>query len=885
MLEKTFSPASFEEKIYAAWDCSGLMAAGNRPEAIPYTIMMPPPNITGSLHMGHAFTFTLQDILIRFHRMQGQDVLWQPGTDHASISTQMVVERQLSKENLTRHTLGRKKFLERVWSWKEESGGIIVNQLRRLGASPDWSRERFTLDEGLSAAVRHVFVELYRQGLIYRDKRLINWDPKLHTAISDVEVEALPLQGVMTYFRYPIEGEGAEFITIATSRPETVFGDVAIAVHPEDERYQHLIGKQARHPLTDQLIPIIGDLHADPEKFTGAVKITPAHDFNDFEVGRRHNLPLINILDQDARLNENVSPSYQGLDRLVARQKVVKEMKAKGFFDKEEPCVIPTPHGEKSGVVIEPWLLDQWYVDAATLAQPALKAVEEGKTKFVPQYWENTYFEWLRNIQPWCISRQLWWGHRIPVWYGPEGKVFVALDEESALKEASLFYKKDVPLTQDQDVLDTWFSSALWPFSTLGWPEETAEFKRYYPTDVLVTGHDIIFFWVARMMMMGLHFTKEVPFKTVYINALVRDEKGQKMSKTKGNVVDPLILIDSYGADALRFTLAALAAPGRDVKFSQSQIEGYRNFATKLWNAARFAEMNGCTFNRELNPYALHVPINQWIVSQVTALSQDVKEALEGYRFNEAAHILYHFVWGTFCDWYLEFCKPKFASTKAEKTETQQTVAWVLDRILRLLHPFMPFLTEVLWENLRPELGLLMGELWPEAQKIPYPEVSQDVNWLIQVISEVRSVRTEMNVPPASHLTLSFYDAAPEIHRRLREHEDLLLKLARLEHVKAFSEPLSPREARGAAQVVIGETTLLIPLAGAIDVTAEKERLQKELKKVASEIDGLEKKLINPDFMSRAPQEVVETQQKRLEAARLSTLKLKQALERLGKIA
>ncbi|MBY0292483.1 MAG: valine--tRNA ligase, partial [Alphaproteobacteria bacterium] len=581
MLDKTFLPAPIEEKVYPAWENSGLMAAGSRPQAIPYTIMMPPPNITGNLHMGHAFTFTLQDILVRFYRMQGRDVLWQPGTDHASISTQLVVERQLEQEKVSRHTLGRETFIERVWAWKAESGGMITHQLRRLGASPDWSRERFTLDEGLSAAVRHVFVELYRQGLIYRAKRLINWDPKLQTAISDVEVESIPLDGKMYYFRYLLENGGGDSITIATSRPETVFGDVAIAVHPEDKRYQNLIGKYVHHPLTHQRIPIIGDLHADPEKFTGAVKITPAHDFNDHEVGQRHNLPLINILDHNACLNENVPKPYQGLDRFKARQKVIEEMQAKDFFEKEESLVIPTPHGEKSGVIIEPWLMDQWYVDAATLANPALKAVEMGETKFVPQYWENTYFEWLRNIQPWCISRQLWWGHRIPVWYGPDGKAFVALNEDDALQEAIRHYNKDVTLTQDEDVLDTWFSSALWPFSTLGWPKETEDFKRYYPTDTLITGHDIIFFWVARMMMMGLHFTKKVPFATVYMNALVRDEKGKKMSKTKGNVVDPLLLIDTYGADALRFTLAALAVPGRDVKFSQSHVEGYRNFATK----------------------------------------------------------------------------------------------------------------------------------------------------------------------------------------------------------------------------------------------------------------------------------------------------------------
>ena len=572
MLEKTFSPSSQAEAIYAAWEKSFLMTAGQKSQAIPYTIMMPPPNITGSLHMGHAFTFTLQDILIRFQRMLGRDVLWQPGTDHASISTQIVVERQLERDNLDRHILGREKFLEKVWEWRQESGGMINHQLRRLGASPDWSRERFTMDEGLSASVRHVFVDLYRQGLIYRDKRLINWDPKLHTAVSDLEVEMRETQGTIYYFRYPLEGKENHGLTIATSRPETVFGDVAVAVHPEDERYKHLIGRHLRHPLTDQLIPIIGDVHADPEKFTGAVKITPAHDFNDFEVGRRYGLPMLNILDASARLNETVPSAYQGLDRFVARQKVVEEMSVKGFFEKEEPALIPIPHGEKSDAVIEPWLMDQWYVDAATLAGPALRAVEQEKTTFVPRFWENTYFEWLKNIQPWCISRQLWWGHRIPAWYGPEGKIFVAKNEADALADAANFYGKEVSLSQDEDVLDTWFSSALWPFSTLGWPEETPDFKRYYPTDVLMTGHDIIFFWVARMMMMGLHFTGKVPFKTVYINALVRDEKGKKMSKTKGNVVDPLGLIDTYGTDALRFTLASLAAPGRDVKFSKEHV-------------------------------------------------------------------------------------------------------------------------------------------------------------------------------------------------------------------------------------------------------------------------------------------------------------------------
>lgn len=882
MLDKTFSPDKLEENLYKTWEDSGLMAAGLKTEAIPYTIMMPPPNITGSLHMGHAFAYTLQDILIRFYRMQGRDVLWQPGTDHAGIATQMVVERQLDQEKTSRHALGREKFVERVWNWRTESGSTITSQLRRLGASPDWSRERFTLDEDLSAAVRHVFVELYRQGLIYRDKRLINWDPKLQTAISDIEVENLPIQGAMYYFRYPLADQKDESIIIATSRPETVFGDVAVAVHPEDERYQHLIGKNLCHPLTDELIPIIGDLHADPEKFTGAVKITPAHDFNDFEVGRRHNLPLINIFDEHACLNENVPASYQGLDRFEARKKVVEEMEAKGFFERQESLIILIPHGERSDEVIEPRLMDQWYVDAATLAQPALKAVEQGKTKFVPQYWENTYFEWLKNIQPWCISRQLWWGHRIPAWYGPDGKVFVAQNEEEARSDAARLYKEDVALTQDEDVLDTWFSSALWPFSTLGWPSETPELKRYYPTDALITGHDIIFFWVARMMMMGLHFTGNVPFKTVYINALVRDEKGQKMSKSKGNVVDPLGMLNTYGADALRFTLAALAAPGRDVKFSKAQVEGYRNFATKLWNAARFVEMNGCVFDPHFQPNDLQAPLNQWIVGKVATLSKDIKDALEAYRFNDAAHLLYHFIWGTFCDWYLEFCKPKFAKEGLEKEETQKTATWILDQLLHLLHPFMPYVTEALWQNLRPEQGLLMGAPWPEEVDYSYNQASQDIDWLIQVVSEVRSLRAEMNVSPGAGLSVNFYDASVKTHKRIEDHKDLLLKLARLNHIHVFSGSLSQKDAVGAAQIVVEESTLLIPLAGAIDIGLEKDRLQKEFLKNIREIEEIEKKLSKQDFLSRAPRDIIETQKSRLEKAHLANQRLEQALERLG---
>ena len=621
MLDKTFRPQEVEQKHYDTWEQSGAFACGRNADADPYTIVIPPPNVTGSLHMGHALNSTLQDILIRYHRMRGRDALWQPGTDHAGIATQMVVERQLADEDKTRHDLGREKFINRVWEWKAESGGTITRQLRRLGASCDWSRERFTMDEGLSRAVRKVFVELHQQNLIYRDKRLVNWDPKLHTAISDLEVEQREVTGQMWYFKYPIEGRANEFVTVATTRPETMLGDVAVAVHPDDDRYRDLVGQNCILPIVGRKLPIIADAYADPEKGTGAVKMTPAHDFNDFEVGRRHNLKMVNVLDGDARLNENVPEAYQGMDRFEAREKIVAEMDALGLMEKVEDNLMTLPYGDRSGVIIEPWLMDQWFVDAERLAGPAITAVEQGRTKFVPRQWENTYYEWMRNIQPWCISRQIWWGHQIPAWFGPEGDIFVAETEEEAQAAANEAYGEAVELVQDEDVLDTWFSSALWPFSTLGWPDETPELERYYSTDVLLTGFDIIFFWVARMMMMGLHFMDEVPFHTVYIHALVRDEKGQKMSKSKGNVMDPLELIDKFGADALRFTLTALAAQGRDVKLSESRVEGYRNFTTKLWNAARFCQMNECRPTEDFDPAGVKQTVNRWIIGNQTRSS------------------------------------------------------------------------------------------------------------------------------------------------------------------------------------------------------------------------------------------------------------------------
>lgn len=889
-LDKTFSPLIFESKLYAAWEASGLMAAGHRPDATPYTIMMPPPNVTGSLHMGHAFGYTLQDILVRFHRLQGRDVLWQPGTDHAGIATQMVVERQLDQENLSRRTLGREKFLERVWQWKTESGTTITSQLRRLGASPDWGRERFTMDEGLSRAVRKVFVQLHREGLIYRDKRLINWDPKLQTAISDLEVETIENPGSVYYYRYPVEGQEGTFITIATTRPETTFGDVAIAVHPEDERYRHLIGKYVRHPLTDALLSIVGDVHADPEKFTGAVKITPAHDFNDFELGRRHSLPVLNILNAQACLNENTPLAYQGLDRFVARKKVIVDLEAKGLFDREEIILIPTPHSERSGTIVEPWLMDQWYVDAARLAKPALAAVEEGRTQFVPKFWENTYFEWLRNIQPWCISRQLWWGHRIPAWYGPDRKIFVGIDEAEAQQEATLFYGHAVDLIQDEDVLDTWFSSALWPFSTLGWPEQSPELARYYSTDVLITGHDIIFFWVARMMMMGLHFTKEVPFKTVYINALVRDDKGQKMSKSKGNVIDPLSLLDEYGADALRFTLAALASPGRDVKFSKTQVEGYRNFGTKLWNAARFAEMNGCEFEVGFDPLKVEYAdiYTEWILGHLTILNRNLLKAMEDYKFNEAAHLLYHFIWDTFCDRYVEYCKLKFTRedlSLEERKYVQAMMAYVLDYLLRLLHSFMPYMTEALWAHLHPQGGLLMGASWPKDLNVSHGEDSGGIDWADHLIKEVRSLRAEMNVPGGAIMRAGLFapsEFCPSLQRKLLGTETQILKLARLSQLPLFEGLPSPDDVKGAVQICIGAATLLLYLEGTSNLQVEKDRLRKDLAKAQAEILTVEKKLSNQEFVARAPQDIIDVQTQRLEASRLQVQKIEEALACLG---
>ncbi|HTJ65778.1 MAG TPA: valine--tRNA ligase [Alphaproteobacteria bacterium] len=876
MLDKTFDPKAVETRQSERWDSAEIgKPAGN---GAPFTVMMPPPNVTGSLHVGHALNHTLQDVIVRYRRMKKDRVLWQPGTDHAGIATQMIVERQLAAEGKSRRDFTRDEFIERIWKWKAESGGAIVNQLHRLGTSPDWSRERFTMDEGLSDAVRKVFVRLYKQGLIYRDKRLVNWDPKLHTAISDLEVEAKPHKGSLWHLRYAIAGEPDRVLVVATTRPETMLGDTAVAVNPEDERYKDLIGKHAILQLVGRLLPIVGDEHADPETGSGAVKITPAHDFNDFEVARRHGLELINVFDSNAHLNDNVPERFQGMERYAARKAILAELEELGVIEKVEPHDHTLPTGDRSGVTIEPWLTDQWYVDAATLAKPAIAAVEDGRTRFVPVQWEKTYFEWLRNIQPWCISRQLWWGHRIPAWYGPDQTIFVEETETEALAAAKAHYGHDVELVRDNDVLDTWFSSALWPFSTLGWPEQTPELTQHYPTDLLVTSFDIIFFWVARMMMMGLHFMDDVPFKRVYIHALVRDEHGQKMSKTKGNVIDPLVIIEKFGADALRFTLTALTAQGRDIRLSEQRVEGYRNFATKLWNAARFCQMNECHPVPGFDPGSVKLAVNRWAVGELALTAGKVADALDNLRFSEAALGIYQFAWGTFCDWYLEFTKPLLAAGGEGAVETRATTAWLLDQILLLLHPTMPFLTEELYEKLGDRGGhLLATSEWPEfGEALVDAAAKEEIDWLVRLISAIRSTKSDINVSAVVPLILK--DAGDASIRRLNDYRGLIERMARVDTANALGEAPTG----GAARIALDEMTVVLPLAGAIDFAVESARLNKELKRLEGEIDRIDKKLGNEQFVARAPEEVIaEQREKRAEYAAAAD-KVRGALEMLA---
>ncbi len=887
MMEKTFDPREAETRLYQAWESSGAFKPKDDPQADPFCIVIPPPNVTGRLHIGHALNNTLQDVLIRYKRMLGDSVLWQPGTDHAGIATQMVVERQLAAEgNISRRDMGREAFISRVWEWKEESGGEIMGQLRRLGASCDWSRERFTLDDGLSAAVQKVFIELHQQGLMYRDKRLVNWDPHFQTAISDLEVENREVQGHFWHFAYPL-ADGSGELVVATTRPETVLGDAAVAVHPDDERYSHLIGKMIRLPIANVEIPIVADEHADPEQGTGCVKITPAHDFNDFEVGKRHDLPKINLLDREARfLTEDdgaggldrIPAEWRGLDRFEVRKLLVARMDELGLLREVEDKLVMQPFGDRSNVVIEPWLTDQWYVDAATLAKDAITAVEDGRTTFHPKTWEKTYFEWMRNIQPWCVSRQLWWGHRIPAWYDEDGGVYVAEDEAAALEQARARHGRDVALTQDEDVLDTWFSSALWPFSTLGWPEQTAEVARFYPTSVLITAFDIIFFWVARMMMQGLHFMGEVPFKDIYIHALVRDEHGQKMSKSKGNVIDPLELIDAYGADAVRFTLAAQAGQGRDIRMSVDRVEGYRNFTTKLWNAARFCEMNECKPDAAFDPKSVKQTVNRWILSECEQTVKAVNAGLDGFRFNEAAAAAYRFVWNVFCDWHLELAKPLFmGEDEAAKAETRATTAFVLDQALKLLHPFMPFVTEELWAQTGTRDTQLITAAWPQLDGLTDPEAQAEMDWLIGLVTDVRRLRAEMNIPPGAQLDVAVIGASAETLARLERQDTLIKRMARLASVTP-----SDSAPQASAQTVVGEATFALLLAGVIDFDAERARIGKEIAKLDGEIKRLEGKLGNERFIANAPEALVAEQREKLADYATQRVKMVEALERLA---
>ncbi len=859
MLNKSYDPKEAEARLYNYWETEGYFKCGLTNNQ-PFSIVIPPPNVTGSLHMGHALNNTLQDIIVRYKRMLGEDVLWQTGTDHAGIATQMVVERKLEAENKpSRIELGREKFIDEVWRWKEESGNIITHQLRRLGASCDWSRERFTMDEGLSLAVNKVFVDLYNDGLIYKDKRLVNWDPQLRTAISDLEVIQKEVDGYLWYINYPIK-DSKETITIATTRPETMFGDTAIAVHPGDNRYADLIGKEVIIPIIGRSIKIIIDEYADPEQGSGAVKITPAHDFNDFEVGKRNNLEMLSILDIDGKLNENVDKEWQGLDRFEARSKLLKMLSKEGYLEKEEKYNNSVPHGDRSDVVIEPFLTEQWYVDAKKLAKPALDSVKSGDMEFIPSNWSKTYFEWLENIQPWCISRQLWWGHRIPAWYTKDGNIIVAHNEKEAFVIAEKEFGKDIEIYQDEDVLDTWFSSALWPFSTLGWPEKTAEIEKYYPTNLLVTGFDIIFFWVARMMMMGIHFMGKRPFSEVYIHALVRDEKGQKMSKSKGNIVDPLDLIDKYGADSLRFTLTAMAAQGRDVKLSESRVQGYRNFGTKIWNASRFCEMNDINNFNNFDNNSLEYPLNIWILNEFVRMQSQLEKNLAEYRFNDAANIIYQFIWGTFCDWYIELIKPHLSEKDDKYTdEIKETCSFILDSILISLHPFMPFITEEIWQNLKKRDNPLIIEKWRDISLTDDSNnLSEEINDLIEIISNIRSIRVELNIKPKEELIIEVTNNSEAL--KINNLEFYLSKIANISNINEVSD-FSDKSAN--FTVNGSRFSLLIPAS--IDLTAELSRVVKEEEKLEKEINSISNRLKNKNFIDKAPKEVVEENKIKIE--------------------
>ncbi|URD61165.1 valine--tRNA ligase [Sphingomonas sp. KRR8] len=870
-LPKTFEPGPIEARWYDHWESTGLFRP-ERGEAEPYTIVMPPPNVTGSLHIGHALDNTLQDILIRRARMQGKDALWVVGTDHAGIATQMVVERNLDSQGVKRAEIGREAFLEHVWEWKAQSGGAITRQLRRLGASCDWSNERFTMDPGFSAAVTRVFVELHKRGLLYRDKRLVNWDPRFQTAISDLEVETRDVQGKFWTLRYPL-GDGSGHIEVATTRPETMLADMAVAVHPMDERYTALVGKQIRLPITGRLIPIVADEHADPELGSGAVKVTPGHDFNDFEVGKRAGFAardMLNMFDASAHVVQTadglVPGDLLGLNRDEARKAVVARLEAECALVKVEDRVIATPFGDRSGVVIEPWLTDQWYVDVKPLAERAMQATRSGAIKIVPESWAKTWYNWLENIQPWCVSRQLWWGHRVPAWFDDDGNIYVAESEDQARTQAG-----NRPLRQDEDVLDTWFSSALWPFATLGWPEQTADLTRHYPNDVLISGFDILFFWDARMAMQGLEFMGDVPWKTLYLHGLVRDAQGQKMSKSKGNTVDPLGLIDRYGADALRFTLTAMESQGRDIKLDEKRVEGYRNFATKLWNAARFLQMNGVGPSQSVEAPVAILPVNRWIIGEVVETLAKLNRAFDELRFDGMADAIYHFTWGTFCDWYVELVKGAFDD------ETKAVAAWVFDQILVMLHPFMPFITEELWHGVGERPYDLIVAKWPQPAASVDAAAKGEIEWLISLVSEVRSARTELNVPPGERLIGYIEQPEPSSETLLDKHQDILLRMA-----KVSWQPVYGKREGAVLRISAGLTELVMPLQGAIDVSAERTRLAKAIAVAEKDRDGLAARLGNPSFTERAKPEAVEKARADHEARSAEAERLAAALARLG---
>ena len=877
MLEKYYKHELVEKQVYDGWEKDKDFKSTLDAKKDSYCIVIPPPNVTGTLHMGHALNNTLQDILIRYNRMQGKNVLWQPGMDHAGIATEMVVERELAKKKIKKTDLSREEFVNKVWEWKDVSGGQILNQLKRLGSSCDWERERFTFDEGLSAAVKYVFIKLHEDGLIYKDKRLSNWDPKLKTTISDLEVIQKEVKGNLWYIDYEIENSD-KVITVATTRPETMLGDTGIAVHPDDERYKEFVGKNAILPIVNKKIKIVADNYAKSEQGSGAVKITPAHDFNDFEVGKRNNLEVINIFDENACLNENVPEKYRGLDRYVVRDMIIEDLIAINKLNKIEENEHTVPYGDRSNVVIEPWLTDQWFVDAEKLAVDAIKKVKNKETNFIPTSWEKTYFEWMENIQPWCISRQLLWGHQIPAWYGPDDKIFVANNLEEAKNAATLHYGEEVKLKQDQDVLDTWFSSALWPFSTLGWPDKTPELDQYYPTSVLVTGFDIIFFWVARMMMMGLYFTEQVPFKDVYVHALVRDENGQKMSKSKGNVIDPIILMDQYGADALRMTLCSMAAQGRDIKLSAQRVEGYRNFITKIWNAIKFCEINKCK-NLGLDIAQSKNTFNVWILNELDVCEQSVSLAVKNYKFNEAANTLYKFTWNIFCDWYIEFSKSIFySSNEDDKQETRNTASYVLTKLMIMLHPIMPFITEHLWQEIDfindKSSNKIIHASWPKID-LPVKKNNKDADKLIQIISAIRSTRVELNVPIKSMIDIKYTEDQLQLKELFNTYEQTIGSIARINKVEIFDG----NRQEGDIQIIVNDEIFYLSLLGIIDFVEESDRLTKSLSKISKEIDKISSKLESPNFIDNAPKNIISEQKERLDEYLSSKSKIEDAIK------